>query len=78
VKVRIQDLDTLGSYMDAALAAGFTDISYVTFKSSQELTLREEARAIAFAQAPRACGHAVMVPDGQLPGHGSHPSPVRA
>jgi uncharacterized protein len=57
VKVRIQDLDTLGAYMDAALAAGFTDISDVTFKSSKEVTLREEARALAVAQAKeRAAG----------------------
>ena len=51
VKVRIDDLDTLGAYMDAALAAGFTDISEVSFKSSQEASLREQARARAVAQA---------------------------
>jgi len=51
VKVRLDDLDTLGAYMDAALAAGFTDISGITFKSSKESGLREEARARAVAQA---------------------------
>ncbi|MGY1424452.1 SIMPL domain-containing protein [Lysobacter sp. A289] len=51
VKVRLDDLDTLGAYMDAALAAGFTDIADVTFKSSKEASLREEARAHAVADA---------------------------
>lgn len=51
VKVRLDDLDTLGAYMDAALAAGFTDVSDVSFKSSRETSLREEARARAVAQA---------------------------
>lgn len=51
VKVRLDDLDTLGAYMDAALAAGFTEISNVTFKSSKEASLREEARARAVADA---------------------------
>lgn len=51
VKVRLDDLDTLGAYMDAALAAGFTNISDVTFKSSKEASLRKEARARAVADA---------------------------
>lgn len=51
VKVRLNDLDKLGAYMDAALAAGFTDISDVSFKSSEEASLREEARGGAVAQA---------------------------
>lgn len=51
VKVRIDDLDTLSAYMDAALAAGFTGISDVSFKSSREADLREEARARAVAHA---------------------------
>lgn len=51
VKVRIEDLDTLGAYMDAALAAGMTGISDVAFKSSKEASLRKEARAKAVAQA---------------------------
>lgn len=51
VKVRLDDLDALGAYMDAALAGGFTEVSDVTFKSSQEAGLREQARARAIAQA---------------------------
>lgn len=56
VKVRLDNLDTLGAYMDAALAAGFTDISDVTFKSSKEASLREEARARAVAEAKEKAG----------------------
>ena len=51
VKVRINDLDRLGAYMDAALAAGFTDVSSVKFKSTQEARLRTEARRLAVADA---------------------------
>ena len=51
VKVRLDELSNLGAYMDAALAAGFTDISDVSFKSSEEATLRKEARARAVARA---------------------------
>ncbi|MFP7721760.1 SIMPL domain-containing protein [Lysobacter sp. A3-1-A15] len=50
VKVRIDDLDRLGAYMDAALSAGFTDVSDVSFKSSNEAALREQARARAVAE----------------------------
>ncbi|WP_132985001.1 SIMPL domain-containing protein [Luteimonas terricola] len=51
VKVRLEDLDRLGAWLDAALAAGFTDVSDVTFKSSKEVSLREDARARAVADA---------------------------
>ncbi|MBB1471665.1 SIMPL domain-containing protein [Luteimonas sp. MC1782] len=51
VKVRLDDLDRLGAWLDAALAAGFTDVSDVTFKSSKEASLREDARARAVADA---------------------------
>ena len=57
VKVRITDLERLGAYLDAALAAGMTGIGEVAFKSSQEDVLRGEARAIAVAEATeRAAG----------------------
>lgn len=56
VKVRLDDLDALGAYMDAALAGGFTEVSDVTFKSSQEAGLREQARARAIAQAKEKAG----------------------
>lgn len=51
VKVRLADLDRLGAWLDAALAAGFTDISDVSFKSSREASLREDARARAVDDA---------------------------
>lgn len=47
VKLRIDDLDTLSAYMEAARAVGFTDISDVSFTSREEITLREQARARA-------------------------------
>lgn len=60
VKARINDLDRLGAWMDAALAAGFTDIADISFKSSREATLREEARALAVGDAKeKASGLAV-------------------
>ncbi len=51
LKVKLDDPDKLSAYMDAALAAGFTEISDVSFKSSKEASLREQARAHAVAQA---------------------------
>lgn len=51
VQVRLADLDRLGAWMDAALAAGFTDVSDVSFTSSKEAQLREDARARAVADA---------------------------
>lgn len=60
VKVRLDDLDRLGAWLDTALAAGFTDVSDVTFKSSKEAGLREDARARAVAHArEKAAGLAV-------------------
>lgn len=60
VKARLGDLDKLGAWMDAALAAGFTDIADISFKSSREATLREEARALAVGDAKeKASGLAV-------------------
>lgn len=49
MKARLDDLTQLGAWMDAALAAGFTDIADISFKSSREAALREEARALAVA-----------------------------
>ena len=51
VRVRIDDLEQLGAYVDAALAAGFTDIAGIEFKSREETRLREEARRAAVADA---------------------------
>lgn len=60
MKARINDLEELGAWMDAALAAGFTDIADISFKSSREAALREEARALAVAEArEKASGLAV-------------------
>src|SRR5690606_19910053 len=60
VKVRFDDLERLGAYMDAALAAGMTEISDIQFKSRNEVALREDARARAVAEArEKAAGLAV-------------------
>lgn len=56
VKARLGDLDRVGTYMDAALAAGFTSIADVTFKSSREASLRDDARARAVADAREKAG----------------------
>ena len=66
VKVRLRDLDTLGAYMDAALAAGFTAVSDVTFKSSKEASLREEARAHAVSEAKEKAGGLAIAFGGSL------------
>lgn len=66
VKVRLHALDTLGAYMDAALAAGFTDIADVTFKSSKEADLRKEARAHAVAEAKEKAGGLALAFGGSL------------
>ncbi|MBB6599594.1 SIMPL domain-containing protein [Luteimonas sp. MC1825] len=68
VKVRLDDLDRLGAWLDAALAAGFTDVSDVSFKSSKEASLREDARARAVADArEKAAGLAVAFGGGLGP-----------
>ncbi|MBJ7573830.1 SIMPL domain-containing protein [Luteimonas sp. MC1828] len=68
VKVRLDDLDRLSAWLDAALAAGFTDVSDVTFKSSKEASLREDARARAVAHArEKAAGLAVAFGGGLGP-----------
>src|SRR5690606_15871123 len=51
VKVRLGELERLGAWIDAALAAGFTDVDDISFKSSQEADLRQEARTRAVADA---------------------------
>ncbi len=51
LKVRLDDLDRLGAWMDAALAAGFSNVSDISFKSNREPQLRKEARAKAVADA---------------------------
>ncbi|MGY0632753.1 SIMPL domain-containing protein [Luteimonas sp. A478] len=56
VKVRLDDLERLGAWIDAALAAGFTDVGEVSFKSSQEARLREQARTHAVADAREKAG----------------------
>ena len=66
VKVRLRDLDTLGAYMDAALAAGFTAVSDVTFNSSNEASLREEARAHAVSEAKEKAGGLAIAFGGSL------------
>jgi len=66
VKVRMDDLERLGAWMDAALAAGFTDVSDVNFKSSQETRLREDARAQAVADAREKAGGLAVAFGGRL------------
>lgn len=68
VKVRLDNLDRLGAWLDAALAAGFTDVADVTFKSSKEASLREDARARAVTDArEKATGLAVAFGGGLGP-----------
>jgi uncharacterized protein YggE len=68
VKVRLDDLERLGAWLDAALAAGFNDVDDVTFKSSNEVRLREDARARAVADArEKATGLAVAFGGGLGP-----------
>ena len=66
VKVRLDDLERLGAWLDAALAAGFTDVSDVSFKSSQEARLREDARARAVADAREKAGGLAVAFGGRL------------
>lgn len=66
VKVRLDDLERLGAWMDAALAAGFTSVSNVSFKSSQEVRLREDARARAVADAREKAGGLAVAFSGRL------------
>lgn len=51
VKVQLDDLERLGPWTDAALAAGFSSISDIRFESTREATLREDARARAVTDA---------------------------
>lgn len=68
VKIRLGELDKLGAWLDTALAAGFTDISDVSFKSSKEASLRDDARARAVADArEKASGLAVAFGGGLGP-----------
>ncbi|MFC5576917.1 SIMPL domain-containing protein [Lysobacter niabensis] len=51
VKFKLRDLERLGALLDAALAAGLTEIDNVSFESSHEDQLRLEARGKAIADA---------------------------
>jgi len=51
VKVKLDDLDRLGAWIETALEAGFTSVSGISFTSSREAELRKEARARAVADA---------------------------
>lgn len=51
VEVRLDDLERLGAWTDAALAAGFTRIADIRFESTRQARLREDARARAVADA---------------------------
>src|SRR5690606_10086182 len=66
VNLRMDDLERLGAWMDAALAAGFTDVSDGNFKSSQENRLREDARAQAVADARGKAGGLAVAFGGRL------------
>lgn len=66
VKVKLANLERLGAYMDAALAAGFSAISDVSFKSTQEARLREDARARAVADAREKAAGLATAFDGRL------------
>lgn len=64
VKVRLGDLERLGAWMDAALAAGFTDVFDVSF--SQQVRLREHARVRAVADAREKAGGLAAAFGGRL------------
>lgn len=51
VKVKLRDLEKLSALLDAALAAGLTEIENVAFESTREPELRREARDKAIADA---------------------------
>jgi uncharacterized protein len=51
IKVKLRDLGKLSALLDAALAAGLTEIENVAFESSHEPELRREARDKAIADA---------------------------
>jgi uncharacterized protein len=51
VEVELRNLEQLGAFLDAALAAGLTEIDNVAFESSRETELRREARDKAIADA---------------------------
>lgn len=56
VTVTFRALDRLGDFLDAALAAGLTEIDNVAFESSREDELRREARQQAIADAREKAG----------------------
>ena len=64
MKVRLGDLERLGAWMDAALAAGFTDVFDVSF--SQQVRLREHARVRAVADAREKAGGLAAAFGGRL------------
>jgi uncharacterized protein YggE len=51
IRIKLRSLDKLGALLDAALAAGITEIENVAFESSREPELRREARDKAIADA---------------------------
>jgi uncharacterized protein YggE len=51
IKLKLRDLERLGALLDAALAAGLTEIDNVSFESSRKDQLRLEARSKAIADA---------------------------
>ncbi|MBS0199752.1 MAG: SIMPL domain-containing protein [Proteobacteria bacterium] len=51
VSVRLRDVSRLNAVMDAGLAAGMNQIDSVTFESSREDALRQDARRKAAAQS---------------------------
>lgn len=60
VKVKLRDLDRLSELVDTALRSGFNNVDETTFASSREAALRNEARALAVAEArEKASGLAV-------------------
>lgn len=66
VEVRLDDLERLGPWTDAALAAGFSSISNIRFESTRESALREDARARAVADAKEKAGGLASAFGGRL------------
>jgi uncharacterized protein YggE len=66
VKLKLRDLDRLGELLDAALAAGLTEIDNVSFESSRADQLRLEARGKATADAREKAAGLATAFDGSL------------
>lgn len=66
VRLKLRDLERLGALLDAALAAGLTEIGNVSFESTRKEQLRIEARNKAIADAREKAAGLATAFDGTL------------